>query len=77
MRKSRNQIVRVQHVVECDRVNKGDEFLSLLNSDLKKLLKEYFDFSDNVEVSLVKSNNSCVVQLSLKVFRIKNFIKAK
>lgn len=68
-----NQILRVQTVIENDRLNAGDGFGELLLSDLSKLLLEYFDFNGNPEIEIQKNGGNYKVSIVIYPTRIKVF----
>lgn len=74
MRKRKNEIIRLQSIIENDRINTGDSFGNLVVLDLNNLLKEYFDFKDMPTLNIEKSGSDLLVQISLSCSRIKNFI---
>jgi len=65
--------MRAQTLIENDRISAGDNFIELLKADVDKLLKDYFDFSDSVNVNINKSGDNFKVDLSIMVKRIKAF----
>ena len=44
MKKDKNELMRLQTLIENDRLSTGDSFVELIVSDVEKLLKDYFDF---------------------------------
>lgn len=73
MKKDKNELLRLQTLIENDRVNMGDDFISLVESDAEKLLKDYFDFSAPPKLSIMKYGDKYNIQLNLLVVRIKDF----
>lgn len=73
MRKEKRELLRLQTMIENDRVSTGDNFLQLIKSDLNKLLRDYFDFSSPAEIKIEGQNHSYYLTLNLKISRIKNF----
>ena len=73
MKKERNELLRLQTMIENDRISAGDNFLQLVENDLIKLLRDYFDFSKSPELKIETLNNSYYLSFSLNVSRIKNF----
>ena len=57
MRKRKNEIIRLQSIIENDRINTGDSFGNLVVLDLNNLLKEYFDFKDMPTLNIEKSGS--------------------
>ncbi len=73
MKNKKNELIRVQSVIERDRLNVGKDFKSLLIHDLEKVFKDYFDYKDDIDINLIKEGDKCMVSLNLYVSRIKNF----
>ena len=46
---NQNELLRLQSVIENDRLSVGNGFNDLLINDLTKLLKDYFDFSNSIK----------------------------
>ena len=74
MRKNKNEIVRLQSLIENDRISTGDNFINLILSDLTLLLRQYFDFKENVVLNIERSGAEYTVQINLTASRIKKFI---
>lgn len=74
MRKGKNQIVRLQRMIENDRITSGDNFINLVTCDTEKLLKEYFDIKDKLQLKIEKTGDEYNVLISFRANRIKNFI---
>ena len=70
---NQNELLRLQSVIENDRLSMGKGFNDLLINDLTKLLKDYFDFSNNIEVEINKIKGEYSVNFSLIASRIKTF----
>jgi hypothetical protein len=73
MKKDKYELLRLQTLIENDRVNMSDDFMSLVESDAEKLLKDYFDFSTPPKLSIAKFGDKYKVQLNVVVVRLKNF----
>ena len=50
MKREKNELIRLQSLIENDRLKLCGSFEDLLLSDLDKLLKEYFDYKNLPEV---------------------------
>ena len=74
MIKDKKEIVRLQTLIENDRINAGDNFINLVVSDLTILLRQYFDFKENVLLNVQRSGVEYAVQINLTATRIKKFI---
>lgn len=73
MKKEKKEVLRVQAILENDRMQAGDDFIELVTSDVGGLLSDYFDFSGLPSVSIEKFGDRYRVDLSILVTRIKNF----
>lgn len=74
MKKKKNEIIRLQSIIESDRTNASDNFIKLVIEDLTKLFREYFDFKDNLTLDINKSGENYMVQTTILATRIKNFV---
>ena len=73
MKKDKNEMMRLQTLIESDRMSAGDNFIELVTSDAEKLLKDYFDFRFAPEISLIKQGDKYKVCISVLATRLKNF----
>ena len=73
MKKGNNELVRLQTLIEHDRLNGGDDFLDLLKCDLNKLLIDYFDILGELSVSLDKNGDGLCLNIKALIARVKNF----
>lgn len=73
MRKRKSELVRVQNVIENDRLNLGLDFNKLIESDLIKLLSDYFDLSSGLDLKLEKHGDRYKIQISCYAARVKQF----
>ena len=73
MKKIKNELVRVQTLIESDRLSAGDDFINLVESDVSKLLKDFFDFNKSPQLNIDKSGGKLRVEIVLFADRIKNF----
>ncbi len=73
MRKNKNQLLRLQTLIENDRITTGENFSEMLISDVDKLLRDYFDFSLSPNLTMEKGSNGYFVNISINASRIKNF----
>ena len=76
MAKNSNELMRIQNVIESDRLDTGNGFEELLMGDLSKLLKDYFDFSSAPEIRILKNKGAYRVDIGVDVTRIRalNFL---
>ncbi len=68
-----NQLLRMQTLIEQDRLEVSDGFSQLLLSDLNKLLLDYFDFNGAPEITMQKISNEYQVNIILRPSRVKAF----
>lgn len=67
------EISRIRNLIESDRVSINDNFCLLIESDLKKLLKDYFDLNSNVSLKISKISNGLEITVMTTASRIKTF----
>ena len=72
-KKNIKELVRVQTLIENDRLNVGKGFNELLLADLSKLLTDYFDFNGVPEVEIQKGKGCYVVKIAIYPTRIRTF----
>lgn len=75
MKKSKTELIRAQTMIESDRLNTNDDFIELVEGDVCKLFKDYFDFNDAPQMLIGKVGNKLKVEVVVLVDRIKNFSK--
>lgn len=73
MNKNKNQLLRLQNMIENDRLTTGDNFIQLVVCDADKLLRDYFDFHFPPELTIEKHRDGYLVNLSITANRIKKF----
>ena len=73
MKKDKAELMRVQTMIENDRMSTGDSFLELLVVDLKKLLEDYFEFRDLPKVKMEKCGDRYRIEFSIFASRVKVF----
>lgn len=75
MKKDKNQLQRLQTIIENDRVNTGEDFIQLVVSDTEKLMHDYFDFRISPVLNIEKQGDGYLINLSFYAHRIKSFVK--
>ena len=73
MRKDKNELLRLQTLIESDRLLTGDNFGEMLINDITKLLRDYFDFSKPTKLAIEKSRDGYFVNFSINATRLKSF----
>ncbi len=71
--KGKKELLRVQNVLEVDRMWARDSFLELLKNDLGKILKDYFEFRDKPEIKIEKISDRYRVEFTIYASRVLNF----
>ena len=67
------EIIRLQNVLESDRVNIANGFNDLFVEDFNKLVKDYFDLEGKPTLEIIKDRAGYKVEISFYVSRIKPF----
>ena len=73
MKKEKRELMRVQSILENDRMSVGDNFIELVVADVGNLLMDYFDFSGVPKIKMEKFGDRYCVEISILASRIKNF----
>ncbi len=73
MKNEKKNLLRIQSMIEKDRICAGENFMQLIENDLNRLLRDYFDFVNPLEIKIERQNNGYYFTLNLNVSRIKNF----
>lgn len=73
MKKDKFELVRIQTLIENDRLNKGDDFEELIINDIHKLLIDYFEYRELPSLCITKNGNKLNVVISLQAIAIKPF----
>ncbi|MBE7087465.1 MAG: hypothetical protein E7369_04105 [Clostridiales bacterium] len=74
MKSGKSEITRIKNLIENDRVNAGYDFSRMVESDLRRLLSDYFDLSSPVHLDVVRINDGLGVTITLTANRIKSFM---
>ena len=73
MRKGNNELIRLQTLIEQDRLSGGDNFIDLLKNDLNKLLQDYFCVREDLSVLLEKQGDNLMLKIEAVITKVKNF----
>ena len=73
MKKDKQQLLRVQSLIENDRLSAGGDFFGLVLNDLGRVLNDYFDFNELPVVKIEKLGDKLKVEFSILASRIKSF----
>lgn len=71
MRNKKQEILRIENIINGDRQGPDDNFKSLLITDLNKLLSDYFELTISPEIRVVK----CEGKFKVEVFFVADSIK--
>ncbi len=74
MKKRKAEIMRVETVINNDRMKLKDDFMKLLERDLRKILSEYFYLENLPQTEIIKEGKGFIVNINFTASRIKNFI---
>lgn len=72
MKKKNAELMRVQNLIESDRLNLGDGFEKLFLNDLLKLLRDYYDVRNTPAINIDKNIKGYSVNISFDATAIKN-----
>jgi len=73
MKKDKRELVRLQSLIENDRLNSVGAFEELFLKDLHKMLSEYFEIKDIPKVKIDRQNSLLNVNISFSAYSVKNF----
>lgn len=74
MRKSKSELIRLQNLIENDRLNMGDNFQDLIVADLHKILSDYFEYRGLPLLEINKNSKKLSVVITLDALAVKNFL---
>lgn len=73
MKKNSSELMRLKSLIESDRLSVSGSFNELVESDLNKLLSDYFDLTSKAKLKIEKDGNGYRVSIDCKAIRIKAF----
>ena len=73
MTERKKDLMRIQSLIENDRLSTGDNFEELIRSDIHKLLQDYFEYRGLPSVVLEKENGKLRFFVELTPSAIKPF----
>ena len=73
MRNNNNDLIRIQSLIENDRLSASKNFEELIVSDLHKILTDYFEYRGVPQIKITKNNHSVDVEIYLTAQAFKNF----
>lgn len=73
MKSGNNSIMRVETLINNDRMRSNNDFCDLLTMDLNRVLSDYFDHKEYPVVGISKNGSSYSVTVTLNADGIKAF----
>ena len=73
MKGKKQEILRIENILNSDKMNPDDKFKKILMMDLRKLLSDYFELSFSPEIKVVKQGGKYSVDIFFISDSIKNF----
>lgn len=75
--KKRNELLRLQSVIEKDRLTVGDDFAELLSEDLSEIFADYMDYDGKIKVTVTRIGSDFKVEACVVAKRLKSFMPIK
>ena len=73
MKERKKELLRIQNLIEKDRLKAGDNFEKLIQLDVHKLLSDYFEYRGLPSVIIEKEKGKLKVLIELNPIAIKGF----
>lgn len=73
MKVKRNSMIRMENLINGDRLKNSGGFIGLLTGDVDRVLKDYFDYKGYPKVEVVKNGGNFTVSIMLTAERIRSF----
>ena len=73
MKVKKNSMLRMETLINNDRMKNSDGFLELLTGDIDKVLKDYFGYKGFPIVEVIKTGNIFNVKIALTAESVKGF----
>lgn len=71
--KVKNNLLRMENLINNDRMKNSDGFLDLLTEDVDRVLKDYFDYNGYPVVEVIKNGNEFSVNITLTARAVRTF----
>ena len=72
--KKRRELLRLETILEKDRLSVGKEYADLIASDVYKILADYMEVVGDVNLSIKKENKNFAVSITATAKRLKTFL---
>ncbi len=73
MKKEKKEILRLQNLIENDRLKLSGDFEEIIIMDIDRLLREYFDYKNYPTLTIIKKEGKFKVDINVCATRIKPF----
>ena len=73
MKGKKNNVIRVENLINGDRLKHSEEFSDLLTIDVNRLLRDYFDYRGAPAVEIMKNGGFFEVKIKLIAERLRAF----
>lgn len=73
-KEKKSELMRVETVLNGDRLKLKDDFMKLMEADLRKVLSEYFYLESLPSTEIIKEGKGLKVNINFISSQIKNFI---
>lgn len=73
MKGKKSSVIRVENLINSDRLKHNGEFSELLTGDVNRVLRDYFDYRGAPAVEIMKNGGFFEVKITLVAERIRAF----
>lgn len=73
MKKEKLELMRLQTMIESDRINVSENFNELIINDVSKIFSDYFDYKGRPTLDIVKKGDKLRVVVSVTATRVRSF----
>ena len=71
--KKTNELLRMETLINSDRMKNSDDFNELLTADVDRVLRDYFDYKGYPELTVIKNGGAYAVKITLAANGIRAF----
>ena len=73
MKAKRNSVMRMENLINNDRMKNSEGFVDLLTGDIDRVLRDYFDYKEYPTVTVYKNGNAFAVRVELTAEGVRAF----
>ena len=73
MKGKKSSVVRIENLINGDRLKHSGEFSELLTGDVNRVLKDYFEYKGKPQLEVAKTGNTFSVKITLTANGIRAF----